>query len=179
MPRPTPWYAQDVDDEVSRYFRSLGFEITWDFRHENRTRWYEIFVDGELVAQIDFGVPLARLIEDMILWSEDLSVMDPSDYDICVSEEREPQFKKILAAVVKKEKGTQSVQPMGVGHETPTPQEPNAEAEALWRRAEFDRGYKAGYAGEGYSPTSLPYIEGYESGELAAMRAGKRSTDLD
>lgn len=44
----------------------------------------------------------------------------------------------------------------------------------VWRRNEFDRGYKAGYQGSAYSPTSLSYIEGYESGELAAMRAGKR-----
>ena len=48
------------------------------------------------------------------------------------------------------------------------------ESESLWRRNEFDRGYKAGYEGSAYSPTSLSYIEGYESGELAAMRAGKR-----
>ena len=52
--------------------------------------------------------------------------------------------------------------------------QPTVESESLWRRNEFDRGYKAGYQGSAYSPTSLSYIEGYESGELAAMRAGKR-----
>jgi len=52
--------------------------------------------------------------------------------------------------------------------------QPTVESESLWRRNEFDRGYKAGYEGSAYSPTSLSYIEGYESGELAAMRAGKR-----
>lgn len=53
-------------------------------------------------------------------------------------------------------------------------EEATVESESLWRRNEFDRGYKAGYQGSAYSPTSLSYIEGYESGELAAMRAGKR-----
>lgn len=43
-----------------------------------------------------------------------------------------------------------------------------------WQKVEFDRGYEAGYELRAYSPTSMPYIEGYESGELAALRAGKR-----
>lgn len=61
-------------------------------------------------------------------------------------------------------------------HKNNRPQvaQPTVESESLWRRNEFDRGYKAGYEGSAYSPTSLSYIEGYESGELAAMRAGKR-----
>ena len=61
-------------------------------------------------------------------------------------------------------------------HKKKRPQvaQPTVESDSVWRRSEFDRGYKAGYEGSGYSPTSLPYIEGYESGELAAMRAGKR-----
>lgn len=50
--------------------------------------------------------------------------------------------------------------------EIPTP--PNLEK--IWRRSEFDRGYQAAQDQSGYSPTSLPYIEGYESGERLRSR---------
>lgn len=50
-----------------------------------------------------------------------------------------------------------------------TPRTETEKPDVLWRRGEFDRGYKAGYEGAAYSPTSLPYIEGYESGERSAQ----------
>lgn len=103
-----PEFAQDVDDEVSRYFRALGFRVTWDFHFRSGNRWYEILVEDERVAQIDFGVPLARLIKDMIHWAKDMSTMDPPDYDICVSEQMKPKFQKILDAVVEKEKSNKA-----------------------------------------------------------------------
>lgn len=38
--------------------------------------------------------------------------------------------------------------------------------EAKWYREEFDRGFQDGRSNRGARPTSLPYLEGYESGEL-------------
>ncbi len=46
--------------------------------------------------------------------------------------------------------------------------------ESAWRREEFERGYNTGFTGAGYRPTSRPYIEGFESGELAARRKKHR-----
>jgi hypothetical protein len=42
------------------------------------------------------------------------------------------------------------------------------------RRGEFEQGYRDGFNGMGYRPTSLLYIEGYESGELASIRNKRR-----
>ena len=38
--------------------------------------------------------------------------------------------------------------------------------------AEFDKGYQDGLTGSGYRPSSLRYVQGYDSGKLAAFRLG-------
>jgi len=58
----------DVDDEFARYFRSLGYVVTWDF---NRTeRWYEILDGKRMLCQVDIGVPIAHFLEDMALFAQ-------------------------------------------------------------------------------------------------------------
>lgn len=57
--------VKDVTDEVATYFRSLGFDVTWDFQRRTGLHWYEICEDGKLLVQIDYGAPLADLKEDL------------------------------------------------------------------------------------------------------------------
>ena len=55
----------EVKDDVAAYFRSIGFEVTWDFYKHTGLRWYEIY-DGDVqLIQIDFGAPLADLKTDL------------------------------------------------------------------------------------------------------------------
>jgi hypothetical protein len=71
-----------LDDDVSRYFRLLGYGVTWDFSRKHECKWYEV-MDGErLVCQIDFGVPLADILEDLPLLAEGKPGTSKSDYSI-------------------------------------------------------------------------------------------------
>jgi len=60
------WALAHVDDDVCRYFRDLGFVVTWDANRSRSNYWYEICdPDGALLIQIDFGAPLAEIIVDL------------------------------------------------------------------------------------------------------------------
>jgi hypothetical protein len=65
-PRSAAELTQEVDDEFARYFRGLGFTVTWDFSKKTGERWYEILdEDNALVAQVDFGTPLEEFLTDV------------------------------------------------------------------------------------------------------------------
>lgn len=53
----------EVDDDIAKYFRKLGYVVTWDYGRGER--WYEILKGCELVCQFDFGVPLVDLYTDL------------------------------------------------------------------------------------------------------------------
>jgi hypothetical protein len=65
----TPFTAMhalsEIKDEIATYFRDLGFIVTWDFDKRTGLHWYEIYDGKELLAQIDFGAPLAEIKEDL------------------------------------------------------------------------------------------------------------------
>lgn len=74
--------------------------------------------------------------------------------------------------------------PLGVFDEAKA--EKRAEAVTEWLKdvddlhaSDFQKGYAAGFEGRGYAPTSLNYVEGYESGDLAAKRLGKRPLPME
>jgi hypothetical protein len=74
--------AQLDNDEVSRYFRSMGYSVTWDFSGRLNRKWYEVMDGQNLVCQIDFGVPLADILEDLPLLAEGKLGTSKSDYVI-------------------------------------------------------------------------------------------------
>jgi len=57
--------VSEVKDDVAKYFRLIGFEVTWDFDKRTGLRWYEIYDGDEQLVQIDFGVPLAELLTEL------------------------------------------------------------------------------------------------------------------
>jgi hypothetical protein len=60
-----PDLLSEVNDDFARFFRSLGYTVTWDFDRRSSEQWYEL-LDGEhLVCQVDRGVPLAHFLEDL------------------------------------------------------------------------------------------------------------------
>ena len=52
--------------EFKNYFTSLGYTVDWDYSKESNEYWYEIYKDGQLVLQIDQGIPLEDVILDLI-----------------------------------------------------------------------------------------------------------------
>jgi hypothetical protein len=54
----------DAKGEVPDYFRSLGFKVSWDFSKISWEHWWEIY-DGDITVQIDQGVALADILEDL------------------------------------------------------------------------------------------------------------------
>lgn len=76
----------EVDNDVTRYFRGLGYVVTWDFGRGER--WYEILKGSELVCQFDFGVPLADLYADLPFLVLGQSGNSKSNYTLnCVQRE--------------------------------------------------------------------------------------------
>lgn len=51
--------------EVKDYFEKLGYVVTWDFKTNTRETWWEIIKDKNLVAQIDMGISLPYILEDL------------------------------------------------------------------------------------------------------------------
>jgi hypothetical protein len=55
----------EIDDEFARYFRKRGLHVAWDFDKRSGDHWYELYDDGGLVCQVDFGTPLSEFIADI------------------------------------------------------------------------------------------------------------------
>ena len=72
----------EVHDEFTALFESLGYKVSWDFNKGSGTSWYEIMDDRGLVCQIDMGVPLADIVEDLVSLSNGGEMISKSDYTI-------------------------------------------------------------------------------------------------
>ena len=59
---------KEIDkDPIVRFFRSLGYHVDWDY--DSSYTWYEIYDEFDyMVAQIQMGVSLEALREDMGAW---------------------------------------------------------------------------------------------------------------
>jgi hypothetical protein len=87
-----------INDEVSTFFRSLGYEVDWDFKRSTGERWYEIIgSDGYMIAQIDMGVPLTAIIEDLTCWHH--GKKGTSNVDFKVNAPDGEEFDELLAKV--------------------------------------------------------------------------------
>ncbi len=71
-----------VDDEISNYFRSIGFQVTWDFNRTARKEWYEIMDDGVTILQIDFTATLDSIKEDFPLLAQGLPGTSNVDWEV-------------------------------------------------------------------------------------------------
>lgn len=54
---------EEVDDEFARYFRGLGYDVTWDCNR--RGRWYEVSRGKVVVCQVDLHVSLGTFLADL------------------------------------------------------------------------------------------------------------------
>lgn len=69
-------------DPYVLYFTRLGYTVDWDMNTHKGLEWYEILEDGKLVSQIDMGIPLADVIEDITCWAQGREATSKSDYTI-------------------------------------------------------------------------------------------------
>lgn len=86
-----------VNAEVVAYFQRLGYQVDWDRSRRLGESWHEIMKGRKLVAQIDHGVPLSAIREDMIAWSEGRDSTSGVDYK--VSAEETEDWKELLRKV--------------------------------------------------------------------------------
>ena len=69
-------------NEVVAFFESLGYAVGWDFRGGTDPSWHEIRDEGELVCQIDSGIPLSDILEDLLCIHEHKPTTSKSEYTI-------------------------------------------------------------------------------------------------
>ncbi len=91
------------DTKVTTYFETLGYEVTWDYNRRAGEEWHEICDKDGTVAQIDTGVPLADIVEDLTRMAAGKKGTSKSDYQI--NAEEGPRFKKLCRAVAKNQMG--------------------------------------------------------------------------
>lgn len=92
--------ASREDRKVTVYFKKLGYDVTWDQSFRRGEIWHEIMTkDNQLVCQVDKGVPLENIREDMIAWYNGKRGSSKTDYQINGSK-KDPLFKELLAKVV-------------------------------------------------------------------------------
>ena len=84
------------DAEFITFFERLGYKMSWDFNCRLGKEWHEIYKGDERVAQIDFGVPLAHLLEDFACMKKGLPGTSPTEYDIATSGPGCPLFAELL-----------------------------------------------------------------------------------
>jgi len=64
-PMPMAEALQEKTGEVQEYFEKLGYEVSWDFSNRSGERWWEISDEDGLIVQIDMGVSLTHIVEDI------------------------------------------------------------------------------------------------------------------
>lgn len=75
------------DEDVIDFFAKNGFTNSWDFSKSGE-KWNEFFLNGELICQLDMGVPLDHLIEDLKCWKDNKEPTSSSDYILFVGENK-------------------------------------------------------------------------------------------
>lgn len=82
-----PWYVkpeayvEPKDKGVQEFFESMGYEVGQDGKRYGQ-QWWEIFRDGCLVCQVDQGVPLQDIIDDMSEMALGKPGVSKTDYTI-------------------------------------------------------------------------------------------------
>ena len=79
-------FLSQIDDDVSKFFVSLGYQVGWDF-NGHKKRWYEIYGNSELLLQIDMGPSVTDIACDLILLAEGKPGVSKSDWSVRGSHE--------------------------------------------------------------------------------------------
>jgi hypothetical protein len=83
-------------NEIVEYFEGLGYKVDYDYSQRLGESWHEICDDKGLIAQIDIGVPLKDILQDLCQFHLGKPGISKSDYKICGSG---PRFDEMLKEV--------------------------------------------------------------------------------
>ena len=83
--------------EFTTYFETLGYKVMDDWSTRTRQCWWEIYGEIGLICQIDKGVALKHVIEDLIAWHKGEESTSKIDYAICT--EQGPEWNAFLKRV--------------------------------------------------------------------------------
>ena len=87
------------DDGVYAFFTSLCYSVMEDWKRRTGEHWYEIYEKGgDLVMQVDCGIPVAHIIEDLKCMCKGKPGTSASDYTIN-AKEHDPSFQLLLNVV--------------------------------------------------------------------------------
>lgn len=79
------------NEEVYKYFTDLGYKVLDDFSSKTRECWHEIYGDDGLICQIDKGVPLKDILEDLKCFAEGKDGTSKLDYTISMPDDEYTQ----------------------------------------------------------------------------------------
>lgn len=91
--------TQNTRDVVA-YFTRLGYKVGWDMNTREGVRWHEIIdADGKTVMQVDHGISLMGLREDIICWHEGREATSSEDYTVYVGGIDNPRAAELFRRV--------------------------------------------------------------------------------
>lgn len=86
---------------VVQYFEALGYVVSWD--RDSNGAWFELLKKGKMFAQIEMGIPLSDIIEDLICWHLKKPTTSKSDWTL--SGPNSATLSEMLRKVYEKERG--------------------------------------------------------------------------
>lgn len=51
---------------IATFFRKRGYEYSWDFSKHDGLHWHEIYDGDNMVMQVEMGIPLKQLKNDLL-----------------------------------------------------------------------------------------------------------------
>lgn len=86
------------DKGVQEFFEQLGYYVTWGHNYRRGEEWFELYDDDVMVAQVDTGVPLKDIVEDMIAWHQGREATSKSDWT-CIGNPDSKEMKLLFKRV--------------------------------------------------------------------------------
>ena len=87
--------------KIKKFFEDLGYHVSWDFSNRYGGFWWEFLDDNrEIIAQIDMGVSLEYIVEDLCCFhlgnNKGIDRPDKPDYKVNgVGDQFDEMLKKV------------------------------------------------------------------------------------
>lgn len=85
------------DQQVKAFFESHGYSVDWDFKRASGEVWHEIYDGGHCICQIDMGIPLEAIVED--LSAIHTGTMGKNPYVYTINAPNDKRFDKLCETV--------------------------------------------------------------------------------
>ena len=86
--------GSEISEEFKTFFERIGCIVTWDCSLREGY-WHEIYIDNELICQVDMNTPLSAFLEDLPLLAKGKDGTSSSNYTCnCDSDEKLERLQK-------------------------------------------------------------------------------------